>query len=274
MPGFDPKSLQGLTCGEAAEAARRAVARGDDALEEAKAIYEICLSQDIDLYLKGKIRQEIWQIEKKLGRYHLYLSQAGQDRFIHQTFFKTKRQGVFVEIGAYNGWVGSNCFFFEKIQNWRGVLVEASPRLLGQIAAIRSGTVVHAAICDRDGTADFIEVSSGFVQMGGLADHYEPGTIARMRNRPDHREAIVSVPTMRLDTLLTAHDIRQVDYCSIDVEGAERAILSDFDFQAFDLSVISLENNAGDESRSLADILKPAGYRLAAVIGVDEIWAK
>ena len=95
-----------------------------------------------------------------------------------------------------------------------------------------------------------------------------------MLNRPDQRETIVSVPTMRLDTLLTVHNIRHVDYCSIDVEGAERAILSDFDFQAFDISVISLENNAGNEADSLADILKPAGYRLAAVIGVDEIWVK
>lgn len=157
MPGFDPNSLKGLTYGEVTEAARRAVVRGDEALEEAKAIYESCLSQDIDPYFKGKIRQEIWRLEKKLGRYPLYQSQAGQDRFIHQTFFKTKKQGVFVEIGAYNGWVGSNCLFFEKIQNWQGVLVEASPRLVGQIAATRSGTVVHAAICDCDGTAEFVE---------------------------------------------------------------------------------------------------------------------
>ncbi len=77
---------------------------------------------------------------------------------------------------------------------------------------------------------------------------------------------------MRLDSLLAKHKIKHIDYCSIDVEGAERSILSGFDFNAFDVSVFSVENNSGSLSESVRDILEPVGYRLFEVIGRDEIY--
>jgi hypothetical protein len=95
-----------------------------------------------------------------------------------------------------------------------------------------------------------------------------------MRNNPKHKERIVTVPTMRLDRLLTEHELQHVDYCSIDVEGAERSILADFDFGAFDIAVISVENNTWSRAGSVRDILEPAGYRLIDVIGADEIYKK
>jgi hypothetical protein len=66
---------------------------------------------------------------------------------------------------------------------------------------------------------------------------------------------------MRLERLLREHDFDHVDYCSIDVEGAERSILTDFDFAAFDITVLSVENNLRSAAGTLRDILEPAGYR-------------
>jgi FkbM family methyltransferase len=206
---------------------------------------------------------------------HFYSAvDTGQDRFLYDKFFQGKRDGVFVEIGGYNGWMGSNCYFFEKNMGWRGVVVEASARLARQTAEVRSNPVVHAAIADRDGTMEFLEITAGLTQMSGLADHYVPKTLELVRRNPAHAETATMVPSMRLETLLRTHDLEHVDYCSIDVEGAERAILSSFDFAAFDISVLSAENNQSDGSGSVRDIMEAAGYELVEIIGADEIYRK
>ena len=67
--------------------------------------------------------------------------------------------------------------------SWTGIVVEASPRLVERIGGTRSAAVVNAAVSARDGTARFLDVTSGLTQMGGLLDHY-PGEMLR-RIRPD-----------------------------------------------------------------------------------------
>lgn len=69
--------------------------------------------------------------------------------------------------------------------------------------------------------------------------------------------------------------LEKIDYCSIDVEGAERAVLRSIDFDACDIAVLTIENNrVGGESESYQDIMGPAGYRQVGLSGMDEIWVK
>ena len=273
MSGFDPRKYDGRRVEEIVR-----TLDGDirAALEEAWAAYRLCLRQDnLSERLKGYVRMHLWQVEKKLGGHARYFSQAGQDRYLDERIFKGRRNGTFVEIGGYDGWEGSNCVFFEKALDWTGLVVEASPRLVRQIGATRSARVVHAAVSDRDGTAEFLEVTSGMTQMGGLLDHYPGETLGRIRRDEQHAETVVTVPATRLDTLLRAHGMQQVDYCSIDVEGAERAVLGSLDFDEFDIAALTIENNRrGPAAESYHDILGPAGYRPLAILGMDEIWVK
>jgi hypothetical protein len=74
---------------------------------------------------------------------------------------------------------------------------------------------------------------------------------------------------MTLASLLDSAGLKHVDYCAIDVEGAARFILENFSFRDYDISVFSTENAASSDSTSMKDILAPAGYRLADVIGSD-----
>ena len=146
--------------------------------------------------------------------------------------------------------------------------------LIDKIREVRDAEVVHAAVSEEDGTAEFLEVTSGYTMMGGLTAYFSSQQFDALRSSTKHVERKMEVPTRRLDTLLRERGIDAVDYCSVDVEGAERAILSDFDFGAFDISVLSVENFGRSEAGSYRDILEPAGYRLVVVLGADEIWAK
>ena len=273
MSGFDPRKYDGRRLTEVVRTLKDDV---QAALEEARAVYQHCLRHtNLPVHRKGEVRMHLWQVEKKLGAHARYFSQAGQDRYLNERIFRNRRNGTFVEIGGYDGWMGSNCVFFEKVLGWTGLVVEASPRLVRQIGATRSATVVHAAVSDRDGTADFLEVTSGLMQMSGLIEHYPDKTLGAIRRDKRHSETVVTVPAARLDTLLRAHGLRQIDYCSIDVEGAERAVLRSIDFDEFDIAALSIENNrAGPDPASYADIMGPAGYRQAAVVGKDEIWVR
>ena len=273
MPGFDPRPYEGRRVTEIVRTLNGEVRA---ALEEARAAYRLCLRQDrLAEHLKGFVRMHLWQVEKKLGLHALYFSQAGQDRYLDERIFRSRRNGTFVEIGGYDGWMGSNCVFFEKVLGWTGLVVEASPQFVQRIGETRSAEVVHAAVSDRDGTAEFLEVTSGLTQMSGLVEHYPDETLGAIRRDRRHAETVVTVPAARLDTLLRAHGLRQIDYCSIDVEGAERAVLRSVDFNEFDIAALSIENNrAGPEPASYADIMGPAGYRQVVVVGKDEIWVK
>jgi len=271
---FDPDQFKGMPIAEVIQQARLSADTAKEALAKALQIYRLCARQQVDRYTLGRLREQIWEIEQCSGSNRPFFSAAGQDKYIYENFFKDKQQGIFVEIGGYNGWRGSNCYFFEKTLNWTGIIVEASPGQVKEISKFRNAEIVHAAISDADGTAEFIDMVSGLTQMGGLESTYPEQALATVRNYPGNKEQKVTVPTLRLDSLLRSSELSHVDYCSIDVEGAERTILSVFDTSAFDVTVFSVENNTRGNSRAVRDLLEPAGYKLIEVIGSDEIYYK
>ena len=128
MSGFDPSKYHGRSLSEVIR-----ILDGDvrGSLEEARAAYRFCLRRmNLPAHTKGAVRMHLWQVEKQLGLHARYFSQAGQDRYLNEQFFKNKRNGTFVEIGGHDGWTGSNCVFFEKVLNWTGIVVEAALRLV------------------------------------------------------------------------------------------------------------------------------------------------
>ena len=268
MPSFDPQKYHGRRLDEVVRSVNSDI---QSALEEGRAVYQLCLrQQNLPAHREGWVRMQLWQVEKQLGLHSRYFS---QDRFLNERIFSNKRDGTFVEIGGYDGWTGSNCVFFEKVLGWTRPLAEASPQLVRRLGETRSARVIHAAVSDRDGTAEFREVTSGLTQMGGLIDHYDAETLQRVRRDERHSEAVLTVPSTRLDTLLRTHGFKEIDYLSIDVEGAERAALRSLDFDEFDITALSIENSRPGRE-SYEDVMVPAGYRQVAVLGFDEIWVR
>ena len=109
--------------------------RGDkDKKIKAYKIYRYVLekipnSQDGDkpYVVRGIVRKRIWDCLKIIDQNLNFFSEAGQDMLVKENFFKNQNTGFFIEIGAFDGVVGSNCYHFEKYMNWRGIAIEASP---------------------------------------------------------------------------------------------------------------------------------------------------
>jgi len=134
---------------------------------------------------RGALAQECWRLRLMTGDLRQYFSQSGQDWFIDQMLLKGRRDGVFVDIGGYDGVSGSNTLFFEIFRGWTGVLIEPATTAIEDARRIRRCHCVETAISGDGKSRDFLEVTGGFLQMSGRLDTYDAAQLKRLREYPD-----------------------------------------------------------------------------------------
>jgi FkbM family methyltransferase len=243
---------------------------GDERLRQSREAYRQILAQMPHGHDRGQIVQRAWGVGQALGQHPLHYSQAGQDRFLDEQVFRGKRDGVFIEVGGYDGVTGSNCLFFEVARGWTGILIEPVEVHRRTAASLRRAVCIDAAVAGAEGVADFVHVVEGYTQMSGLAESYDAGLLKTVRKNSRHREALEQRPIRRLDSIFREHGIQRVDYCSLDVEGAELEILASFPFAELEVDAWTIENpSRGDEIRTL---MERNGYRHLTVLGADEVY--
>jgi FkbM family methyltransferase len=202
-----------------------------------------------------------------------FFSQVGQDRFLWENFFRGRRGGVFVDIGAYDGEKFSNTLFFERSMGWSGLCVEPLPGAFAKLKQIRRAPCEQIAVADFEGDADFVEADDRIgpdeKMLSGLHGQFDPRhqmRIAQTTKTP-HR-----VKVTKLSTLLARHGLHDIDYCSIDVEGAELAVLSDFDPARFRVALFTIENNYDDER--ISKLMAEKGYDLVGQLEQDYVFKR
>src|SRR3972149_7200372 len=109
-----------------------------------------------------------------------YCSQYAQDAVVHETFFPVKQDGIFVDIGAYDGVTISNSYFFEKDLGWKGICIEPNPQVFAKLQQSRKAICIQACISDKKETAKFLKVSGYSEMLSGLSDKYDPKHLRRI----------------------------------------------------------------------------------------------
>lgn len=150
-----------------------------------------------------------------------YYSQAGQDKWIAE-LFNFKRNGLFVDIGAFDGVNISNTYFLEKELNWNGLCVDANPQNFELLVANRSCRRLLTAITDYDGECFFTDNT----MYGSISESGRKSTCNKLETVFDH----CKLPT-------------QIDYLSLDIEGNELKALSVFPFNKYHIKAITVEHN-------------------------------
>lgn len=221
------------------------------------------------LGVRGTLKRKIWDCERKLGWNERFFSQAGQDKLIKDHFFSNLKGGFFLEIGAYDGVIGSNCFYFEQFMGWDGIAVEASEQQYEKLKANRKCKTLNSVVNGTAEEVEFVEVVDGFMQMSGINSAFYTDTLKILED--DNASKLIKrlVSTVTVDDILKQKQV--VDFMSIDVEGGEMDILNSIDFDKYHFRVISVENNRPHDQNFQA-FFKKSGFLFFERVGQDEIF--
>jgi FkbM family methyltransferase len=200
-----------------------------------------------------------------------FYSRHGLDHFVFETFFFGRRDGVFVDIGSYDGHTFNDTLFFERTMGWQGLCVEPMVGPLERLAATRKCTAECACLADREGGAEFIEVEMGPSEprFGGIIEYLGAAQHQRLRLASGNR-TMRRVSTVRLATLLQRHRLQQVDYCVIDASGAELSILSDPELANFHFSVLAVRADA--DAPAIEALLSSRGFVSVGLMGEQRVF--
>ena len=203
-----------------------------------------------------------------------FKSQHKQDEFI-VNYFKGKKNGVFVDIGAHDGITLSNTYVLEKELGWTGICIEPMPRQFKNLSECRTSKLYNCAIYDTNGTEKFTMVDyDGYPDM--LSGISKDITIKHMSgilsesSRMGAKLKYIDVQTRILNEILEENNTYEVDFLSVDVEGAELKILKGIDYDKFHIKVIIYEN--GENTNSVRDFLKSKDFSFYKRLGIDDVF--
>jgi FkbM family methyltransferase len=196
-----------------------------------------------------------------------YYSQIEQDKFYIENIIKFRCNGIFLDIGGYDGVTGSNTFYLEKLLNWKGVIVECNPYIIETCRRNRSNPVCDKAIYSKATTVDFVipggeEIVGGKHQVAGINSELNSASKQHFSKSYANSE-IVSIQTITINDLFEQYNLSVVDYMSIDIEGAEFSVLNELNFDKYKILYITVEHAFNkDKQRAIYDLLVSKGYRL------------
>lgn len=222
--------------------------------------------------LKNKIKTMINHVNIHTDSYIKYplqfYSQIEQDKYYIENIIKYKPNGIFLEIGGYDGITGSNTYFLEKNLNWNGIIVECNPTLVEKCKNTRSCYICDKALYESD-NAELLftipigdEIIGGKEQLGGIKNLLKPESLKAFQ-RCYKESKDITVKTININTLLENRKIYDIDYVSLDVEGGELSILKTWDFNKHKVKFLTVEHgNIAHYQKSINTLLTSKGFSL------------
>jgi hypothetical protein len=101
--------------------------------------------------------------------------------------------------------------------------------------------------------------------LSGLKNNYDSRHLNRLRNENKQMGCtteLIKVETKKIETICNEHDIKHINYLSIDVEGAEFDVIKSINFNTVFIDVIEFENNYDDASIPIIKYLEENNYIL------------
>ena len=187
-----------------------------------------------------------------LGPGGRFRSQAGQDLYVYERFFRHRPgPGVYLEFGARDGVVHSNSYAFEQ-RGWRGFCVEPTDEFHRLVRNRPGCWNYHGAVAARAGARRFVFSKKG--GFSGFADDMDPARLEAMRRRGKvARETSVACYTVA--GLMRERRVERLDYVSVDVEGAELEVLRSVDWAATPADVVQVESVEGAAKNDTAALV-------------------
>lgn len=154
-----------------------------------------------------------------------------------------KRNGFFIEAGAFDGEIKSNTLYFEIRYNWTGLLVEPNPILASMLVKKQRNawilpyclSVIEAPVVVEFDAAGNL---GGIINVEKNGKRKFPGNMAKPGWLGPIWRKTIQVQCFPLYSVLAALDFPKIDYFSLDIEGAEFQVLKTIPFHLQELKIM------------------------------------
>jgi len=190
-------------------------------------------------------------------------------------YFKGKKNGVFIDVGANDGITWSNSLTFEINYNWHGLCIEPHPKAFEKLQTNRKCLTFNCAISNNSEEQDFMVIDGYAEMLSGLTSTYDQQHVERIKretNTHGDKVTVIKVKCKTLTTLLNENNILNVNYLSVDTEGAEINVIESIDFNQHTFDLISLECNYNPET--LHTVMRSKGYTFLQKVCGDNFYKK
>jgi len=187
------------------------------------------------------------RVLKKI-HYGRFMAKDGLDRKMQK--YLNYNNGFYVELGANNGFIQSNTYYYEKHKNWKGVLIEPALNKYLECIANRSekNFIFCAACVSFNYKEQFVPIAYSDFMSSPLnidSDIENPLEHARGGEQYLKRNESVFVFGAKAETLNSllkrANAPSSIDFLSLDVEGGELEVLSGIDHNTFRFKYMLIE---------------------------------
>lgn len=187
---------------------------------------------------------------------------VGQDRWIVYEVFPGVKNGYFVDVGSYDGVIGSNTKVLEDL-GWSGICIDPFPKNM------RSRTcAVFTEVVDSKAGRKVRFRAAG--DLGGIEEYFGK---TKEDNRVKQARVVEFTTTTLEDILGRAKAPNFIHYISLDIEGAELEALKAFPFFKYKVGAFTIEHNFEEPKRSeIKALLESQGYRRVRSVGRDDYY--
>jgi FkbM family methyltransferase len=202
--------------------------------------------------------------DRILTRGEKLYSQFNEELIIRH-FFDDRRNGFFVDVGAYHWKNYSTTYYLEKHLDWSGIAIDAQG---GFAAGYRNNRprsrFFRFIVTDHSGTMETL-------YLAGPVSSIEKRHVSDLDPRAQDIELReVQVPTITLNELLDRNGVSRIDFLSMDIEQAEPKALSGFDIERFRPELVCIEAFPPIRDRIAAYFATHGYERIEAYLRHDE----
>jgi len=138
--------------------------------------------------------------------------------------------GFYIECGANDGVDQSNTWYYEKFKNWHGILIEAHPKLFGELKKNRSknNILVNKFLVAKNFKSLIVNISDNDL-------------MSKFSN--SNHKNFSTQPITLTEILKNNNSPKIIDLFSLDVEGYEFKVLEGIDFKNYKFKYFLIETN-------------------------------
>ena len=178
----------------------------------------------------SKFVDKLSVLKKKIYSQKKSYSFGGCDLLIDY-IFKSQKKGFYLDVGCQHPVSNNNTYLLNR-RGWSGLNIDLDPKNIRLFNLERPNDInICKCVSSDNSYKDFF-----FFHPGSSINSLEKKTIKDKTNF-----SLKKIKTYTLNSILKDHNVQNIDYFNLDVEGHEIDVLKNFDIKLYTPKVVSVE---------------------------------